>query len=120
MRRWGHIRKLESGRYQVSFIGPDLKRYNGPVTFDSRTFAEGWLARERELIQLAADNGTRWVSPVERSQARALRGQTVTDYATQWIATRNLAPRTRKLYTDLLAKHIGPTLGEIGIGLLSA
>jgi integrase len=119
-RRWGHIRKLESGRLQASFIGPDLKRYNGPVTFDSRTFAEGWLARERELVQLSAYNGTRWVSPVERSQARALRGQTVTDYATQWIENRNLAPRTRKLYTDLLAKHIRPTLGEIEIGSLSA
>jgi hypothetical protein len=92
-RRWGHIRKLESGRLQASFIGPDLKRYNGPVTFDSRTFAEGWLARERELVQLSAYNGTRWVSHVERSQARALRGQTVADYGTQWIAGRNIKGR---------------------------
>jgi hypothetical protein len=45
-RRWGHIRKLDSGRFQASFVGPDLRRYNGPVTFDSKMLAEGWLARE--------------------------------------------------------------------------
>ena len=85
-RRWGHIRKLDSGRWQTSFVGPDLHRYNGPVTFDSKMMAEGWLARERELIQLAAYNGARWISPSERSQAHARRGETLADYAKRWIA----------------------------------
>ena len=119
-RRWGHIRKLESGRFQASFIGPDLKRYNGPRPFDSKMLAEGWLARERELVQLSAYNGARWVSPVERSARAAVRGETVESYAKRWIANRNLKPRTRKLYVDLLAKHIAPSLGEIGIGSLSS
>ena len=52
-RRWGHIRKLESGRFQASFIGPDLRRYNGPRPFDSKMLAEGWLAREREMIMMS-------------------------------------------------------------------
>jgi hypothetical protein len=80
-RRWGHIRKLHSGRFQASFVGPDLRRYNAPMTFDSKTYAEGWLARERELIQMAAYNGTRWLSPTERSAKAAVRGETVESYA---------------------------------------
>jgi integrase len=119
-RRWGHIRKLDSGKYQASFVGPDLRRYNGPVTFDSKTFAEGWLARERELIQLCAYNGTAWVSPVERSAKTAVRGETVESYATRWIESRNIKPRTRIGYTDLMTKHIAPMLGDLGIGALTA
>jgi integrase len=119
-RRWGHVRKLESGRFQASFIGPDLRRYNGPRPFDSKTFAEGWLARERELVQLAAYNGTRWTSPVERSAKAAVRGETVESFATRWIENRNIKPRTRIEYTDMLAKHITPVLGEIGIGALTS
>jgi len=119
-RTWGHIRKLESGRFQASYIGPDLKRYNGPRPFDSKMLAEGWLAREREMIMLLDSGGPAWVSPVERKTRAAVRGQTLGDYATRWIENRNLAPRTRKLYTDLLRLHIAPSLGEIGIGALSS
>jgi integrase len=119
-RRWGHIRKLESGRFQASFVGPDLRRYNAPLTFDSKTYAEGWLARERELIQLTAYNGTRWLSPTERSAKAKATGETLSEYGKRWIANRNLAPRTRINYADLFTKHIAPTLGEIGIGSLTA
>ena len=107
-RTWGHIRKLESGRFQASYIGPDLKRYNGPRPFDSKMLAEGWLAREREMIMLSDSGGPAWVSPVERKTRAAVRGQTLGDYATRWIENRNLAPRTRKLYVDLLRLHIAP------------
>ena len=82
--------------------------------------AEGWLARERELIQRAAYNGQRWVSPVERSARAAVCGERVESYAQRWIEGRNIKPRTRLLYADLLAKHIAPSLGEIGIGSLSS
>lgn len=118
-RRWEHIRKLDSDRWQASFVRPDLRRYNGPVTFDSKVMAEGWLSRERELIQLAAYNGARWISPVERRAKAAVVGQTVSDYAKRCIEGRNVAPRTRKLYTDSFAHHIAPILGEIGISSLS-
>jgi integrase len=101
-------------------IGPDLKRYNGPRPFDSKMLAEGWLAREREMIMLSDSGGQRWVSPVERRTRAAVRGETVESYAKRWIENRNLAPRTRKLYADLLAKHIAGSLGEIGIGALSS
>ena len=32
-RRFGNIRKLASGRYQASYIGPDGFRRNAPTTF---------------------------------------------------------------------------------------
>jgi integrase len=119
-RRWGHIRKLDSGRFQASFIGPDLRRYNAPVTFDSKTYAEGWLARERELIQLTAYNGAEWVSPVQRKAKAAVRGETVAAYGRRWVKHRNIKTSTRLLYADLFKKHIEPVLGAIGIGSLTA
>jgi hypothetical protein len=96
-RRWGHIRKLESKRFQASFVGPDLRRYNGPRPFDSKMLAEGWLARERERIMLADSGGTEWVSPVERSAKAAVRGATITEYGKQCIAGRNIKTSTRLL-----------------------
>ncbi len=119
-RRWGHIRKLESGRFQASFIGPDLRRYNGAVTFDSKLLAEGWLAREREQIQLCAYNGEQWVSPDQRNIKATLRGETIAEYAGRWIENRNLKPRTKLLYSNNLKNYIAPTLGSIGIGALTA
>jgi hypothetical protein len=72
------------------------------------------------LVQVAAYNGSAWVSPDERSAKAAVRGETVESYAKRWIAQRNVKPRTRIGYTDSLTKHVAPKLGEIGIGALSA
>jgi len=119
-RSWGHIRKLDSGRFQASFVGPDLKRYNGPVTFDSRVMAEGWLARQREKIQLAAYNGSVWVSPVAAETQEKITGESLADYATEWIKNRtNIKTSTKLLYGDVLKNHIAPTLGQTAIGGLS-
>ena len=71
--------------------------------------AEGWLARELDLTQVAAYNGTPWVSSAQRKAKAAVIGETVTDYATRWIENRNIKPATRQHYTDLLDKHITPT-----------
>jgi hypothetical protein len=48
---WGHIRKLPSGRFQASYIH-ELVRHNAPMTFSTKSRAEGWLADERKLIEL--------------------------------------------------------------------
>ena len=45
---------------------------------------------------------------------------TLADYAQQWIAHRDLKPRTREGYRALLANHIAPALGELPIGELTA
>lgn len=44
----------KSGRYQVSFMGPELRRHFAPMTFDSRLNAERWLVREKDLIEKCA------------------------------------------------------------------
>jgi len=119
-RRWGHIRKLGSGRFQASFVGPDLRRYNGPRPFDARMGAEGWLARERERIMRADETGVDWVSPAQRKAKTAVRGQTVAEFGKRCIAERQVKMSTRLLYTDLFAKHIEPALGEIAIAGLTA
>jgi hypothetical protein len=74
-RRFGHIRKLPSGRYQASFVGPDQHRYKARKPFDTKTFAEGWLARQREKIQLSIYNGTAWVSPAQHEAAEKSRAR---------------------------------------------
>lgn len=42
-RDFGTIRRLPSGRYQASFIGPDLARRNAPVAFANKDLAVVWL-----------------------------------------------------------------------------
>jgi integrase len=44
-RRFGHVRKLPSNRYQASFIGPDGSRQFAPDTFKSKTDADRWLVK---------------------------------------------------------------------------
>lgn len=118
-RRWGHIRKLESGRFQASFVGPDLKRYNGPRPFDTKMSAEGWLARERERIMLGDETGTPWVSPTQRQARSLIRGETLADYGQRWIEQRNVKESTRRLYAAQFKTHISPALGQIAIAALT-
>ena len=44
-RRFGKVRKLPSGKYQASFVGPTGTRQNAPQTFRTRTDAARWLAQ---------------------------------------------------------------------------
>ena len=43
-RRFGWVRKLPSGRYQASYLGPDGSRINGPETYEGRGDADQWLS----------------------------------------------------------------------------
>ncbi|MFC8043540.1 tyrosine recombinase XerC [Nocardia sp. NPDC057353] len=42
-RRFGNVRKLPSGKFQASFLGPNGKRQNAPQTFRTKTDADRWL-----------------------------------------------------------------------------
>ena len=42
-RRFGMVRKLPSGRFQASFIGPNGERQYAPDTFRTKTDADRWL-----------------------------------------------------------------------------
>ena len=98
-RRFGSIRRRESGNYQVRYRGPDGLMYPAPMMFQRESDAERWLA----LLEADIVRG-KWSSPTARRVALG-------DYADQWVRERQLQPRTRELYESLLRNHIRPYLG---------
>jgi integrase len=104
-RYFGSIRKLPSGRVQARYTGPDGVTYTAPVTFDSRQYAEAFLARIHGDIQAG-----RWESP-NRPPEVTVSPPTLADYTKTWLADRDLADSTRLLY-DKTLKHILPPLGN--------
>lgn len=104
LRSWGTLRRLPSGRYQASYIGPDLARHTAPATYTSKMDGEAWLAAERRLIERQE-----WITPAIRAAAKVARGVTVAEYFKTWIAQRpSLTESVRLDYNRKLAKHIAP------------
>ncbi|MDP9430107.1 MAG: site-specific integrase [Actinomycetota bacterium] len=104
-RSFGSVRRLPSGRYQASYIGPDGRRRSAPQTFVTKTDATRWLSRiDTEL------SASTWVDP---SAAQV----TLRAYATAWLAQRTvkgrpLAPRTLQTYQHSLDAWVLPALGD--------
>lgn len=63
-RSFGKIKKLPSGHYQASYIGPDGERHNGPVTFLLKQNADQWIA----MRQAEIDDHS-WKPPARRPKA---------------------------------------------------
>jgi integrase len=114
-RAWGQIRRLPSGNYQASYRGPDGCRYAADTTYSTRGRAEGWLADERRLIE-----NREWKPPAVRATEQRAKAMMLADYADEWLAQRELRPRTRLHYRALLDQHITPALGKIPLGYLTA
>ena len=107
-RRFGFVRKLPSGRYQASYLGPDGRRRNAPTTFERKKDADLYLARVESLLSQGE-----WTDPA-RAKVR------LGDYAERWVVQRpGLRPRTVELYRWLLGRHITPHLGPVPLGNLS-
>lgn len=53
-RRFGYVRKLPSGRWQASFIGPNGKRQYAPNSFRTYTDADRWLVNVEADISRGA------------------------------------------------------------------
>ena len=129
-RGWGWIRKRSSGRYQASYVGPDNQRHFAPETFELKMDAEEWLARERRAIEAAKDavrsgKSTRldWVGPKQREIAITAMfeaDKTLSEYGKQWIAQRNLRPKTIAQYTAIFDNHISPKIGSALVRQLNA
>lgn len=108
-RYFGNVRKLPSGRYQARYFGPDgtrrpAQRADGaPLTFDTRSDAEAWLAlRQSEILR------QEWLPPATPQEVPPL----LREYADVWLTQRDLQDRTREHYDQLLRDHIYPTLGD--------
>jgi integrase len=110
-RTWGSVRKLPSQRFQAIYTGPDLARYRAPDTFASRLDAEAWLMRVRDAIA----NGT-WTAAhaPEDLQPSAPSPEPLSfgEYAAAWLAGRDLKPRTRQHYQQLLDSRLLPAFAE--------
>ena len=120
-RDFGHIRRLPSGRYQASYIGPDLGRHKAPSTFEKRDLAVVWLRNEQRMIEDAVADEERWVSPEERLAASRRKAEPKVrfgEYGEKWISERRnskgepLRALTRKDYELVLAKYLVPTFGD--------
>ncbi|HZU48704.1 MAG TPA: tyrosine-type recombinase/integrase [Mycobacterium sp.] len=114
-RGWGWVRRLPSGRFQASYIGPDLVRHWAPRTYTSKLDAERWLADERWSIER-----DQWTPPAQRAAEAKARGVTLAEYGAQWIEHRTkggqpLKARTKSQYTALFNEHIGPKLGSVAL-----
>ncbi len=102
-RAFGKLRKLPSGRFQASYVAPDGQRHLAPVTFLTRGDADAWLAmRQAEILE------RRW-KPAPPPEVKR---DTFSDYATDWLAGRDIKPRTRSEYRRILDRALLPQFGD--------
>jgi integrase len=102
-RQFGSIRKLNSGRYQVRYRGPDGQMRPAPCTFARKSDAAKWLSlKEAEMTKGA------WIAP-------ELSSRKFREYAWQWMHDRVLKVRSAELYQGLLRNHLLPTFGDLGM-----
>lgn len=94
-RRFGYVRKLPSGRYQASFIGPSGTRQSAPGTFRTKTDADRWLSGvEADLVR-----GT-WLN-------EELGRQPFGNYARGWLRDHpKRGPRYRETCERNLRLHL--------------
>ena len=115
-RSWGKLRRLPSGRWQASYVWPrDLDRHVGPITYTAKMDGEAWLINERRLIEQ-----DRWTPPTLRAEVARHLGKTLGECAIDWLATRNVKPRTKIGYQSLFDNHIKDTLGTVPLAMLTS
>jgi integrase len=115
LRDWGTLRKLPSGKWQASYVGPDLARHYAPITYTARTDAEHWLGSERRSVER-----DEWTAPKLRAEAQRAKSKTLGEYAAEWLEMRTLKPRTKIGYKSSLENHIKPKLGNVPLSALNA
>lgn len=109
-RGFGNVRRLPSKRWQATYQGPDGERHNAPTTFQTKGDAEAWLSMEQAKI-----TAHRWKPAPPPAKTK----KTLKEYATAWLAGRELTPRTRAEYKRLL-DDILTELGGIQLVALDA
>ena len=100
----GAVRWLPSGKWQAK-VRVDGAYYAAPDTFDTKQAATIWLKRQHDEI----DAGT-WSPPTKKKQPT-----TFGVFAEQWLAGRNLKPRTVEQYRTILDNHLLPAWGKRGL-----
>ena len=104
-RRFGNVRRLQSGRWQARYYLPDGSRQTAPQRFATKTDACHFLTTvEADLLR-----GTLRTPQAPR--------QTVAVWASRYIAAQagRLTPKTQALYESLLRSCIDPGLGAVQV-----
>ena len=98
-RRFGHLRKLPSGRWHASFIGPNGQRQNASTTFRTKGEAERWLA----LVETDLSRGT-WTDDHSSRE-------TFGNYARGWLRDNpKIGPRWRETCERNMRLHLVPLM----------
>ncbi|MBV8160225.1 MAG: tyrosine-type recombinase/integrase family protein [Acidimicrobiia bacterium] len=106
--RFGSVRKLASGRYQVRYRDLAGREHTATRTFATKTDAGRFLSN----IETDLQRGN-WRDP-------RLGRVTLAAWSTEWMTTTtNLRPSTRDLYGYLLRKHVLPRLGDAAIAQIT-
>lgn len=105
-RRFGAVRKLQSGRWQVRYRDPVTDQLPpATTTFSTKTEAGRWLS----VLEADMLRGT-WVDPADGEMH-------FDELAERWFATKiHLRETTKLQYRYLLDKHILPFFGGRPIG----
>jgi hypothetical protein len=108
-RRFGSVRRLPSGRWQVRYRTGDGRQHTAPETFATKTEAT------RHLAQVETDLGRgQWSDP-------RLGRTTFSAWAARWETTTvNLRANTRATYRNLLHRYLLPTFGPMRLADLDA
>jgi hypothetical protein len=105
-RHFGSVRKLPSGRWQVSYWHEAI-RHVAPHTFATKADAQAFLAGAEADIKRGL-----WIDP-------SFGRETLADWAENWLSGRaDLRPVTRAKYRHMLDRHVVPVLGHYELSKL--
>jgi integrase len=102
-RRFGSVRKLKSGRWQVRYPGPDGLTRTAPITYERKRDAELFLAKVE--ADLARDD---WFDPTTGKVKLGPWGRA-------WLAERPLAKTTHERYEIAFRRYIEPAFGNVPV-----
>lgn len=113
-RMFGYIRKLPSGRFQASYVGPDGTRNYAPRSFRAKQDANAFLS----AVDVALSNNT-WVkheksAKAENSSPKPLTMRGIYDEFIDYRGIRGtpLKASTQELYARTLAVTLGTFVDE--------
>jgi hypothetical protein len=100
-RRFGAIRRLPSGRYQVRYRTADVRYVTAPTTFETKADAGRYLSKvEADMLR------GEWADP-------RLGRTTFGEWADRWLdSTVNLRANTKAGYRSILRQYLRPAFGS--------
>lgn len=111
-REFGSIRK-RGKTYQARYVGANLQRY--AKTFPTYADADGWLTTAEREMHLGI-----WEPPGAVARQAKVARLTFAAYAEEWLTRRDLKPRTRNHYRNILDAHLIPKFGSQAVAAITA